>query len=288
LFNGTYAVSVSAPYDLGAPEHDARVTFSSNRRRYDFSFHGFRVTGRVTGPTGAPIDSGYVVAQSPAPNYEYARSSLTNGNYSLLLPAGTYSFFADDKDFLSGLPGRSIIGVPIAADTTIDIELNGIAVSGHVFGPDGLPMEGVRVRAEYLVQNATKADGSYRLYVPPGSYPIRFQAPSSYIFPRVNVVTITAPISLDCDLGGVEWTGTVRRLGTGESLSGVSIVVTQVGDEYERAAAVGSGAQGEFRFILERDRSYDLKTYSPGTTGATIRLQGVAATADTTFDILIP
>jgi hypothetical protein len=289
LFNGTYAVSVSAPNDFGSPEHNARVTFSSSRRRYDFNFQGFRVAGRVTGPTGALIDSGYVVAQSPETSSGSARSSLTNGNFSLLLPAGAYSFFVRDKDFLSGLPGRSIAGVPINADTTIDIELNGIAVSGHVSGPDGLPMEGVRVRAEYLVQNATKADGSYRLYVPPGSYPIWFLPPFPYyIFPRVKVVTINAPISLDCDLSGVEWTGTVRRLGAGESVPGVLLLVTQVGDEFDRVIAIESGAQGEFRFILERDRSYDLKTYTPGTSEATIRLQGVAATADTTFDILIP
>jgi hypothetical protein len=102
------------------------------------------------------------------------------------------------------------------------------------------------------------------------------------------VVTINAPISLDCDLSGVEWTGTVRRLGAGESVPGVLLLVTQVGDEFDRVIAIESGAQGEFRFILERDRSYDLKTYTPGTSEATIRLQGVAATADTTFDILIP
>jgi hypothetical protein len=219
-----------------------------------------------------------------------ARSSLRSGSYSLLLPAGAYSLYADDADYLSGLPPRFIAGVPITADTTIDIELTGIEVSGRVSGPDGLPMDSVRVRAEYVVQNLTKSDGSYRLYVPPGPYRIWFQPPHPfYIFPRVTApMTISAPVSIDSDLSGVEWTGTVRRLGTREPLSGIRLLVTQVGDEVGRSAAISSGTQGEFRFILERYRSYDLQTNTLGTSGWTTSLQGVAATADTTFEVLIP
>ena len=290
LLAGKYAVSVYPPDDYATPVHEDRVALSSSHRRYDFRFQGFRVTGRVTGPTGAPIDSGYVSAQSTGPARGGARSPLRNGSYLFLLPASTYAFYASDADYLSGLPGRSIAGVPITADTTIDIELNGIAVSGHVYGPDGLPMGGVRVRVEYLVQNVTKVDGSYLLYAPPGNHRVWFEPPYPfYIFPRVtDPVTIGSPISIDGDLSGVEWTGTVRRLDTGESVSDVTLVVTQVGDELNRAAAIRSGPQGEFRFVLERARSYDLKTYDPGTSEPTIRLQDVAATTDTTFDILVP
>lgn len=289
LLSGKYAVFVYPPDDYGAPVHDDRVAFSSSHGRYDFSFQGFRVTGRVIGPTGAPIDSGYVSAQSPG-THGGARSPLANGSYSLLLPGGTYSFNARDADYLSGLPGRSITGVAISADVAMDIELNGIPVSGHVYGPDGLPMGDVRVRADYVVQSVTEADGSYLLYPPSGTYRIWFQPPSPfYIFPRVtDPVTIGGPVSIDADLSGAEWTGTVRRVGTGESVSDVTLLVRQVGDELRRVAAIRSGPQGEFRFVLERDRSYDLETYDSGTGEWTIRLQAVAATADTTFEILIP
>jgi hypothetical protein len=290
LLAGEYTVSVYPPDDYGAPVHEDRVAFSRNHRRYDFSFQGFRVTGRVTGPTGAPIDSGYVLAQSTGAARGGVRTPLRNGSYSLLLPASTYAFYASDADHLSGLPGRSIASVAITADTTIDFELNGIPVSGHVYGPDGRPMDGVWVRIEFLVQNLTKADGSYLLYAPPGDHRIWFRPPYPfYIFPRVtDPVTVAAPVSIDCDLSGVEWAGTVRRLETGESVSGITLAVTQVGDELGRVAAIKSGPQGEFRFVLERDRPYDLKTYDPGTSEPTIRLQDVAATADTTFDVLVP
>jgi len=93
-------------------------------------------------------------------------------------------------------------------------------------------MEGVRVRVEHLVLNTTKPDGSYRLYVPPGTHRIRFEPPGPrYIFPRITEpLAIVSPVTVDRDLGGVEWRGTVRRIGTGEPVPDIGLVVTQVGD----------------------------------------------------------
>jgi len=288
LLTGSYAANVYPPDDYGAPAHYARVTFSNSHHRYDFSFQGFRVTGRVLAPTAAPIGSGYISAYKQDPPHGSAYAPLRSGSYSLLLPAGVYSLHARDANSYSGLPARYVGGVPITADTTIDIDFTGIEVSGHVSGPEGLPMDSVRVRAEYVVQNYTKPDGSYRLYVPTGTYRIWFLPPHAYILPRVTApMTVSAPVTIESDFSGVEWTGTVRRLGTGVPLPEVHLFVRQVGDEVGRGASAVSGAQGEFRFILERDRSYDLQTYTPGS-GWTTRLQGVAATADTTLEILVP
>ena len=288
LFSGEYFVSVYPPAGLATPEHRALVEFSGSRRRYDFDFQGFRVTGRIIAPSAAPIDSGYIAAYRYDPPHGNAYAPLRSGSYSLLLPAGVYSLHARDANSYSGLPARYVGGVPITADTTIDIDFTGIEVSGHVSGPEGLPMDSVRVRAEYVVQNYTKPDGSYRLYVPTGTYRIWFLPPHAYILPRVTApMTVSAPVTIESDFSGVEWTGTVRRLGTGVPLPEVHLFVRQVGDEVGRGASAVSGAQGEFRFILERDRSYDLQTYTPGS-GWTTRLQGVAATADTTLEILVP
>jgi hypothetical protein len=59
-------------------------------------------------------------------------------------------------------------------------------------------------------------------------------------------------------------------------------------DDDQRAAAIHTGSQGEFRFIVEADRRYDLTTYDPQIGEEVVRLRGVTATADTTLEILIP
>lgn len=290
LFTGTYTVSIYPPADYATPSYEARVAFSTSDRRYDYRFQGVRVAGRVLGPTGAPIDSGQVLAFNHDQRYGSVRAALTNGAYSLLLPLGNYEFRARDANYRSGLPGRFFASVPISADTTIDIELGGIAVSGLVSGPDGLPMANVRVRADWMSQVYTAGDGRYLLYVPPGTYRIWFQPWSAfYIFPRVtDPLPIDAPTTVDCDLRGVEWTGTVRRAGTGEPLAGIMLSVRQAGDAVSRSASASSASAGEFRFILESDRSYDLNAYSPDVSRWVPILQGVAAIADTTFEIFIP
>ena len=289
LFTGTYRVEIDPPHAYRTPVHRDRVNFSAKRNRYDFSFKGFRVTGRVTGPNGESIDSGYVSARLQG-SYDGASSALSDGNYSLLLPAATYSLFGSDANYWSGFPGRVMQGVPITADTTIEIQLDGILVSGNVVGPDGLPMEGVAVEANYVARIRTNVDGSYRLYVPPGTYRIWFRPPYPfYIFPRVtDSIAIDSPVSIDGDLGGVEWAGTVRRLGTGDPAPGIFLVVTQVADELQRSAAIKSGSQGEFRFILEPGHSYNLRTHDFVTDEERFPLLGVAATSDTTFEIFLP
>jgi hypothetical protein len=180
--------------------------------------------------------------------------------------------------------------VSITGDTTIDIQLEGIPVSGNVLGPDGLPLEDAGVEAGYAARIRTRIDGSYRLYVPSGTYRIWFRPPHPfYIFPRVtDPIAITGPVSIDCDLRGVEWVGTVRRLGTGDPAPGVILIVTQVGDEFERGAAIESGPQGGFRFVLEPNHSYGLRVYDPVAGEYSTPVQDVAAIADTTFEILIP
>ncbi len=289
LLEGTYRVEVDPPDTYRTPVHRGRVTLSEKRNRYDFIFKGFRVTGRVAGPNGESIDSGYVRASLQG-SYGDASSPLSEGNYSLLLPAGTYSLFGRDDNYWSGFPGRRMVDVPIRADTTIDLQLIGIQVSGTVIGPEGLPMEGVAVEAGYVVRNHTNIDGTYRLYVPPGTYRIWFRPPHPfYIFPRVtDSIPINNPVSIDGDLRGFEWAGTVRRFGTGDPASGIYLHVTQVADELHRGAAIKSGSQGEFRFILEPGHSYNLSTYDPITYERRIPLQGIAATSDTTFEIFLP
>jgi hypothetical protein len=245
----------------------------------------------VLDPDGGVLDSGWVAVNLPGVGHAF--TYFRGGAFSMLLPAGRYAFHVVDRNFLSGLPPLDLQSVPVTADTLITFRLGGIPVSGTVLGPDGLPMQDVRVQAEQpglYVETSTGADGRYRLYVTSDSYRIFFNPPYPFfIIPRVvGPVTITAPASIDCDLSGIQWTGTVRRSGSNDPVSGMTVAVDMLDDAYHRSAAIGTGSQGEFRLIVEPGRQYDLVAYDPNTYRIAASVPGVTATADTTFEIVIP
>ena len=60
-----------------------------------------------------------------------------------------------------------------------------------------------------------------------------------------------------------------------------------IGDPDDRGAAIYTAAEGDFRFIMEANRRYDLVVYDPVRQEQVVGAQGVTATADTTFEILI-
>ncbi len=293
LISGTYEVEIEPTIENGLLAHSERATVSDIRTRVDFTFSGYHITGRVVAPNGALVDSARITASLIAPRYSRATSLLKRGSYSLLLPAGRYSFYAVAANYWSGFsPGRKE-SVSVTADTTIDFQLDGIQISGRVLGPDGLPMRDVAVMARganynYTVQKRTTTDGNYQLFVPPGSYRLWFRPPHPFfIMPRVvGPMTITEPTSVDCNLSGIEWAGTIRRIGTNEPVPGITVLVKMIeGDD--QGAAILTGPQGDFRFILEADRRYDLATHDPENRETVVKVHGVTATTDTTLEILI-
>ena len=292
LHSGTYWADVEVP-DRGYLTRYDRVSVSVRHARVDFAFSGCWVTGKVLDPSGVPLDSGWVTARLS--DFRSASSRLQQGNYALFVPGGTYGFIAGPADSWSGVPVHSWDSVPIASDTTIDLRLDGLQVSGTVLGPDGVPMAGVRVEpyaqgSQRASKSQTNSEGAYRLYLPSGTYTFHFR-PSYpfYIIPRiVGPQSIGTPISIDCDLSGVEWRGTIRRSDTNEPVSGCIVIAAMLDDPYGRVAAIASGAQGEFRFVMEPNQRYDLKVYEPGVDVEVARVPGIAAAADTTFELLIP
>jgi len=301
LISGKYDVDLKPPSGLGFLARTEQVTVSDSHARLDFTFSGYRVTGRVVAPNGSLVDSGRVMAILGPSGHSNGMSLIKHGDYSLLLPGGRYSLQATAANYWSGLYPERQESLSIDADTTIDFRLGGISVSGRVLGPDGLPMRdvgvearspmiaGIEVNRTYPVQGRTSADGRYQLYLPTSSYSIWFRPPHPFfIVPRVvGPVTITEPTSIDVDLAGIEWAGTVKRVDTHEPAPGISVTVKLAGDE-KRAASTRSGPRGDFRFILEADQCYDLETYDPTTRERVVMLQGLTASADTLLAIHIP
>lgn len=294
LVAGDWRVNVFAPDDilLADPFHDFRITVSPQNSRFDLVFQGFRVQGRVIAPTGATLDSATVLAISDTPS-EFgnvvASTRYKNGIYSFFLPAGSYDFSGYPDEYASGYPNRRLNGISVAADTTIDIVLQGELLEGLVTGPDGMPLEGALVTASgqgIASRIRTGADGRYALYAPPGNYRFICDPNEGYILDRISAVySIAGPTTHDFDLSGTEWTGTVRSSATNLPIPGVSAVATLFADSYNRAAVAKTEGAGQFRLVLEPNREYSLTFSESGMIGLTI--PSIFAAADTTFDIVL-
>jgi hypothetical protein len=293
LASGTWdvVVLIPAPPPLHGGWHRAyRLTVAPEHPRVDFRIEGYRVEGRVLGPTGAVLDSGGVSAYGQTG--AAAGGRFQSGKFYLILPPSTYDFFASSSGLNLGYPIRILRGVPVSADTSFDIALEGDPISGIVTGHGGAPLESLLVTAsgETISSNVrTGPDGRYLLYVPPGDYRFRCypHTRDSHILPRIFPVrTVTGPSVIDLDLAGVLWSGTVRLATTLQPIDGAHVAAGLFGDAYGRYAESTTDAAGQFRLILEPNREYALRFSAEGT--AQLGYPSiVATTVDQTFDILL-
>jgi len=292
LTSGTYRVSVNP--GLGFLAHTEWVTVSNHHDWINFSFGGHRVTGRVITTNGTLVDSGRVMAilQSPSNGSSAeALSFIERGSYSLLLPSGSYSLRATTSNYWSGLYPAFREPVSIVADTVIDFEVGGVSVSGRVVGPDNLPLKDAVVEVVgHPARVHTDDDGRYQLYVPSGSYKLVFQCSYPFFMPprTIGPLAITSPALVDVSFSGVVWKGRIRRIGTSEPPQGIIVAVLPTENADGRAAAIGTGPRGDFRFVVEPGRRYDLEVYDRETREKEKVLEGATAAADTSFEILLP
>ena len=293
LFSGTWNVLLSPSLNFGysRTKVSSRVTVSRQHSKFDFTMSGFRVEGRVIAPTGAVLDSADVFASKDSEYHVVASSRFRSAKFFLFLPADTYVLLIYPAYSLSGFPPLRLSGVSVQADTTFDIPLGGDPVTGTVHGPGGVPLGNVLVTASggsEAERGRTAADGTYALYAHPGSF--RFTCEpgpaDSYILTRISTLwSVNGPTTLDFDLSGVEWTGTVRSSATLSPIADVGVRAQLFGDYYERFAWATTGTSGQFRLVLEPNREYSLSFHSPAT--ADLTYPGFLAVNDTTFDVLL-
>jgi len=248
-----------------------------------------KVTGTVRGPGAAPLSAGSLLASS---EYTSTRAEIVGGRYTFLLPEGTYRFSIDPRQLGTGVPEVAFPGIDVVADSTIDFSVDGNLVSGTVMGPGGLPLEAAWVYADGVNASATSqtaADGTYRLYLPSRDYRFYVDPGRGYIATRSYGPTlVTAPRTLDFDVSGVEWSGTVRNATTGEPLPQIEVRA------FGRKISGGSyanwvtGADGLFRLVLERNTTYDLAVTPLDPHGPYVVFRSIPAVNDSTFDLLLP
>jgi len=259
-----------------------RVLISPKTTTMDFTLEGVHVRGVVLDAAGDPGERLRVgVSQIVLSGWD---SEVIDGAYSLFIPEGTYTFEVTGEDYQTIFSTSSI---PVHADTTLDLRLDRFPVKGFVRGANGNADEGAYVTAGGVAVESDAA-GRYALYPPPAGIQVRCLSHDRSVLGRVaGPFTITDPTTVDFDLRGTSWAGTVRHQNTNEAAVDC-FVAASVGAGNERRSAVDRISDtGEFHLTLEPDLAYDFEVWGDE---SRVRLyqQTLVATADTTFQLYVP
>jgi hypothetical protein len=208
---GVYEVWVRAAADSGVMSQQvASVTVQSSHVSLDLHYSGYRVRGMITS-LGLGLASGYVLVLDGT---NTARADLRDNGaprfsertYSLLLPAGTFDFWANPNEGYWGVPRVKFEGITVSSDTTIDLACDGHFVRGTVTGPGGVIIYGATVSATAPGASAfdyTTSIGTYGVHLPDGEYVFTVTPPSGADTLQtltVPGVLIDAPRTLDLQL----------------------------------------------------------------------------------------
>jgi hypothetical protein len=284
---GGYWISVSPASGSGYGDVSVTRNFSGRAGTFDYQYSGFRVSGTVTVPDGTPMTQGIVDAQG---NAGFNAAMVRGGAFSFILPAGTYDFRLSASSVI-GIPEVTLHDIAVSADTVLSLAIGGNLIRGTVRGPSGRPLGDANVRADGIDARAvarTLVDGSYAMYLPPLDYAVSvIPGPADAYIASLGPAprSILGPQTIDFDLSGIEWTGTVRLAGSGSPCAGASVLAAGGGFSYSTAQCFADAA-GHYRFVLRPYEVYDLyaRTQTPNGTG---RLYGMLAVNDTTIDIIV-
>ena len=152
---------------------------------------GYHVSGHLIGPGNTILDDGSLTITSGTSTMPL---SVSSSGYTMLLPSVPLDILAlpGPED---GFPTVRYDDLLVSSDTTIDFSLDGNAVSGRATGPGGIPLYGGWIAASSATASANSmflADGSYRMYLPTGSYVF-----TVYTGGRGNGTHVYDPIRID-------------------------------------------------------------------------------------------
>ncbi len=323
---GADVAMVEHPDQHGFPEREllASGPIEPGEHRVDHQFHLFRVRGRVLGPDSLPAARGLVIyyadpGKSMICGTGLPQVSVVNGSFEVTLQhRGPYIFCTSLSESPFGAPNVAP-HIQINADTLITIQVGGIPVEGSVRGYGDLPLGGATisvVSSDFADEVRADSTGRFRLSVTKGMYRWRIQ-PANRGFQRWTTsepVEIAGPRRIDLAMNSVRWTGRVRDRRSGENLDSIRIYANEQGmNSWQSGADCLTGPGGEFRLFLRRGAVFDLslsdariaRVAMPVLKGSAERLDreqrlerkharvfrrtitGVAATSDSTFDILM-
>lgn len=256
----------------------------------NYRYTGVRISGTLQGPAGATIQEGRVaVFRLPEGDGDFtaAQSDLLSGRYSILVPPGTYRLLASPSYMGIGFPTLRIEPLVVASDTTLDLTLDGHLVTGTVRGQNGAPLDRISIRADSytnLVSTFSRSDGTYAMYLPTDVYTMQLRPWDAHFIASREYppVSVTGPMTLDFDMSGVEWTGTVRWTLDSSAVADAYVGVSEIGKYF--GASAHTDASGQFRLIVKPNTYYRLFV---GYSGGAEEIGNVATTADSTFNLYV-
>lgn len=254
----------------------------------NYRFDGVRISGTLTGPGGMALTTAGVGVFRYDPETDTAisaNSDVVGGRYSLLVPPGVYEIRGASSGNV-GLP-RFISSIAVARDTTVDIALEGHRIQGVVTGQNGAPLNRIQLRARALspydeVVAYSIEDGSYTMYLPASVYSFELRPwDLYYIVERQYTVPVSGPSTVNFDMSGVEWTGTIR---SSSDSTAVRAGITAYELETLHSASSTTDSNGAFRLIVRPNTYYLLRA---GYVGWSATLGTFTSATDTTFTFYV-
>ena len=192
---GTYDIDFRPPAAL--PYVDAErlglvVGASDIAGLSDVLHTGFNVTGSARDKLSNKLKNVDVDAFDECSGRRIATAhdnTDVNGNYSIFVPAGTYTF-SYDPPRCKALESTRVTGVTISQNKDLGTEQMEAAVllSGVVHDHLGLPLEGAKLKCydvttagtprQAAANDRTDAAGAFSIYLPVGTYDVNVEPPS--------------------------------------------------------------------------------------------------------------
>ncbi|MFC6232579.1 beta strand repeat-containing protein [Paenibacillus allorhizosphaerae] len=209
---GTYQyVSVGATGYANYAQNNIQVN-EGNATTVNFSYGA--ISGIVTDESGNPLSGANVYT------YNAFQTTSAGGTYTLNVPPGTYSVYADKNS--AGYNKSTKDNVQVTAGDTTNVNFSYGAISGTVTNASGNPVSGASVFASNSGSATTDASGKYMLKVPVGTYAYVQVNASGYAAYAQNNIQVTAgnTTTLGFSYGAIS--GTVTD-GNGNPVSGSSV-----------------------------------------------------------------
>ncbi|MGE5180358.1 MAG: carboxypeptidase-like regulatory domain-containing protein [Bacteroidota bacterium] len=290
LPEGQYLIVISPPgFSAYAPTFLESQTIGRAGLRLDYRFNWVRV---AVHPTISGGQTAKELAVQVYPDYSLGfiwsqDMRLAGTDREVFVPPGTYRM----EMALTGTGYGYVYQyrtVQVTADTTMDVSFSGYAVTTHVTGPGGAPVQGGEIYASSdngVAHARLDANGAAILYLPAGTYRFSAYAATSNVMGRVLPgVAVNGDASLNFDLSGTKWSGVVRRVSDGAPLGNMG-VVAKTSDNH--GAYYYTNSDGAFDLVVQPGRLYTFAVIDGQNGNVLYRAYSVPAGADSTFDITV-
>ncbi len=303
---GVYTLTYRPPQgEKLVPVEIRGVVFNANQTRDVILEPGFLVSGRVEDNQGQPVvdaDLDFDVSANGAPVVTPNDNTNSNGDYQIIVPAGTYDITVEPQKVDKLVAGQRL-SIAITNDTNnMDFVLDpGFYLSGLVRRAGNLtPVAGANIDVDDAATGRTiptpgdntDASGQYQVVVPAGNLNITVEPPvaDKLAAGQKLSVPIGADTTIDFDLsGGFYLSGIVRRAGSLAPVSGADIDVedTLTGQKIPTPGG-GTDAAGFYQTVVPSG-NFNVVFQPPASTGlASVESLRVAVIADRTLNAALP